>query len=384
MITSLLRYALDSKTVDVALVVEAREGYRFDSVLSIVKESSEIKEPIGAFHCATPNIAKFIKNYLDGARDLKVAVVVKPCDARAIIELAKRNQINLENVLMIGVNCTGTFSPTAFEKILREEFGVDPSSVVYEDIEGDSLIIELENGEQRELNLRELEERGLGRRENCRRCDVKIPRMADLAVGKWGVENDKASLIEVCTSKGAKLLEEAVRANAIVIEKPSEEALRIRDEKVEEAVASARYWQEKALSELSRLSPKERLAHWFRYLDKCVKCFGCRDACPICYCVECYLEPTRGLVPPGEIPPSKLFPLVRLAHVADSCVNCGQCEDVCMADIPLSKLTFILNKQLQEVFHYVPGVSVEEMPPLTVVTDEELLVDLTTALFEKR
>ena len=87
---------------------------------------------------------------------------------------------------------------------------------------------------------------------------------------------------------------------------------------------------------------------------------------------------------PRRDSPSKLFPLVRLAHVADSCVNCGQCEDVCMADIPLSKLTFILNKQLQEVFHYVPGVSVEEMPPLTVVTDEELLVDLTTALFEKR
>jgi formate dehydrogenase subunit beta len=77
----------------------------------------------------------------------------------------------------------------------------------------------------------------------------------------------------------------------------------------------------------------------------------------------------------GEIPPDRMFPITRLAHVADSCVNCGQCQDACPVEIPLSKLYFMLNQELSLMFEYVPGIDVEKRPPLTVVTDEELKID---------
>jgi ferredoxin len=88
------------------------------------------------------------------------------------------------------------------------------------------------------------------------------------------------------------------------------------------------------------------------------------------------LEADRGLVKGGEIPPDRMFPLVRLSHVADSCVNCGQCQNACPMEIPLSKLYLMLNQELSSIFKYISGMNIEEKPPLTVeTTDEELSID---------
>ena len=110
-VTSLLKFALESGRVDAVLTVKARDGNRYDGVPVLITEPEQVIETAGALHCASPNIARFLKEYLDGASNLKIAVAVKPCDAKAIIELTKRTQINLDNLLLIGLNCTGTLPP---------------------------------------------------------------------------------------------------------------------------------------------------------------------------------------------------------------------------------------------------------------------------------
>ncbi len=89
-VTSLLKFALDGKRVDAVVAVAARDGNRYDGLPVAIAESEEVAETAGALHCASPNIARFVKEYLDGASDSKIAVAVKPCDAKAIVELAKR------------------------------------------------------------------------------------------------------------------------------------------------------------------------------------------------------------------------------------------------------------------------------------------------------
>ena len=74
----------------------------------------------------------------------------------------------------------------------------------------------------------------------------------------------------------------------------------------------------------------------------------------------------------GEVPPNAVFPMIRIAHVMDSCLNCGQCQDACPAGIPLTQLIFMLNKELYGIFKYQPGVDVASCPPLRSITDEEL------------
>jgi formate dehydrogenase subunit beta len=120
------------------------------------------------------------------------------------------------------------------------------------------------------------------------------------------------------------------------------------------------------------MSVEERFSYWFNQFGQCIKCYGCRDACPICYCTDCILEAERGFISPGEIPPDVMFPLVRTAHVMDSCVNCGQCQDVCTMDIPISKLIFFLNKKVSDIFKYESGMDVTKLPPLRTITDQEL------------
>jgi len=374
-VTSLLKFALESKQVDAVLAVKARDGNRYDGIPVLIDDPEEVMATAGALHCVSANIARCLKEFLDGAFDLKVAVACKPCDAKAIIELVKRNQINPENVLLIGLNCSGTMRPVVAQRMMEEEFGVDPLDVVSEDIDDNKLKIRLRDGTEKERDLAELEAKGLGRRENCRRCDINIPTMADIACGKWGAEDRKATFIEVCSERGADFIDRAIQGGQIKVEQPSAEALESRRAQDRAATELARQWQERDFAEFQAMGVEERFDYWFGpsgQFSQCIKCFGCRDACPICYCKDCYLEADRGTVPGGEIPPDAMFPMIRTVHVMDSCVNCGQCQDACPMEIPLARLIFMLNRELAQIFKYEPGVDVSARPPLRTVTEEEL------------
>ncbi|TFG26915.1 hypothetical protein EU528_13660 [Candidatus Thorarchaeota archaeon] len=67
--------------------------------------------------------------------------------------------------------------------------------------------------------------------------------------------------------------------------------------------------------------------------------------------------------------------LTRLAHVGDSCVNCGQCQDACPMEFPLSKLFTMVNSRLSEVFDYKSGVDLDQGPPLNTTNVQELSID---------
>ena len=113
---------------------------------------------------------------------MKIGVTVKGCDAMAFYELAKRKQINLDKIIMIGVNCGGSVSPVLARKMIAEKFGVDPDTVHKEEIDKGQFIIEYEGG-HKGISIDELEEAGYGRRTNCRRCKMKCPARQTLPAG---------------------------------------------------------------------------------------------------------------------------------------------------------------------------------------------------------
>jgi formate dehydrogenase subunit beta len=384
-VTSLLKYALESQLVDAVLALKPRNGNRYDGVPVLVTESEELLCTSGSLHFASPNIARFIKEYLDGVPDRRIAVTCKPCDAKSIIELAKREQIHRENLILVGLNCTGTFMPEKARKMIIEEFEVDPEDVVREDIDEGVLKIYLKDGIELARDLYSLELKGYGRRENCRRCDTCIPTMADLACGKWGAGDENKTFIEILSVKGSDLIEGALMNDYITYEEPEQTSINAREKKKEDSIKRALRWQKRDFSQLKQSNPEDRLSYWVRQFNQCIKCFGCRDACPICYCNDCYLEADNGIVAGGEVPPNILFPLTRIAHVMDSCVNCGQCQDACPMEIPISLFTFMLNKEISEVFDYNPGEDIESIPPLrSPATDQELgIKEINLSLLHK-
>lgn len=374
-VTSLLRCALDTGFVDGVVTVKAKDGDKFSGVPVLINDSKELLETIGTLHCTAPNIARFVKEYLSGSLDMKLAIVGKPCDIRAIRELQKRQQISKENVLLIGLNCTGTLFPVNAVNMLKEEFKVDPKEVKDIDIDDGNLKVILEDGRVETRSLDTLEKKGYGRRENCRRCIYNIPTYADIACGKWGTKSESETFVEVCSDKGSTLIERAMGKSYIKVKKADTASINERKGRDSTEVERALKWREHDYKPLDDMSLAERYDYWSDQFSNCIKCYGCRDACPICYCESCLLEAERDYLQSGEVPPNIQFHLTRLAHVADSCVGCGQCSDACPMDIPLARLFSYANLKLNDIFSYSPGVDIDQGPPLFTAYDEEMHID---------
>ena len=94
---------------------------------------------------------------------------------------------------------------------------------------------------------------------------------------------------------------------------------------------------------------------WREHLQRCIKCYGCRNACPACICPECRLE-DPAFVPTLTLPPSPLvWHICRALHVADNCVSCGACQDACPAGIPLLAIHHALADHLRANAAYQAG-----------------------------
>jgi len=114
--------------------------------------------------------------------------------------------------------------------------------------------------------------------------------------------------------------------------------------------------------EIEAFDPHNRLSRWMYEFQKCIKCYGCRNICPVCFCQECSLE-HGDLVGAGALPPEvPIFHLVRAAHMAGRCIDCGLCEDACPVDIPLRLLYGKVNEIVVNLFDYHTGAGADQSP----------------------
>ena len=111
-------------------------------------------------------------------------------------------------------------------------------------------------------------------------------------------------------------------------------------------------------------SLEDRLEKWTSEFSKCIKCYGCRNACPICVCVPCKLEDDLW-VKRGEIPADRVsYHLIRAFHLSDSCVGCGGCMDACPVHIPLMLLQVSMREALKEAYGYETGLDPARVSPV--------------------
>ena len=145
-VTTIMKHLLESNVVDG--IVAVKEGFDlYDVVPCLITDPEEVIKTAGSIHCGTVNLASFIYKYLDGCRDMKIAVTCKPCDAMSIRELMKKGKIIEDNVIMIGVNCGGTLPPVPTMQMIRDVYELDPSDVIKEEIaKGVPLSEPLKNG----------------------------------------------------------------------------------------------------------------------------------------------------------------------------------------------------------------------------------------------
>lgn len=356
-VTSIFKYLLDEGIVDGVLAISPGDDI-YDGIPTFVTNSEDLINTAGSYHCAPTMFGDLIQKYLF---DKKIAVAVKPCDTRSIDELIKRHKINPDNIYMVGLNCGGTVSPITGRKMIDLFYEIDPDDVVSEEIDKGQFIVELKDGSEKGVKIHDLEQEGYGRRSNCQRCDVKIPRKANIACGNWGAE-EGWTFIEINDEKGNELIEGAKKAGILETKNPSEKAIEARL-KVEGIM------KKMAKKAQDGMYPKvNEMEEWKR----CIRCYACRDVCPICWCHE-NCEINKSYFDESQIPPKPIaFQGIRLSHMSFSCVDCGQCDDVCPMDIPVSLIFDKLQKKYSDRTGYVAGVSDDVKPPLYSPAKEEL------------
>ncbi len=280
----LLSSLLKEKVVDKILGAETKVNAKtkLEDRFTVVPKGVEKAEDITGFplsniiaygYARTDSASKYLHKSLDGAKNSKIGIIARPCDTRAIVELIKIRQINLDNLFIVAIEDKGMI-PKAGREIKKMK-DVDPTKIVKEKIGDTGLIVKMEDGKTMELDLTISE--------NCLRCVRKLPVIADLSVTDLGIPIDSDEIIlRVYSDKGNDALEKSgiskkgVSGDAHV-------------KKYNEIIEKAKAKRAKDLEEWANTPQTEKIAQ----LQKCTMCNMCIRGCPVCYCVDCILMKKR-------------------------------------------------------------------------------------------
>ncbi|MHB1000558.1 MAG: Coenzyme F420 hydrogenase/dehydrogenase, beta subunit C-terminal domain [Armatimonadota bacterium] len=233
----------------------------------------------------------------------KTAVVVKPCDGKSVVELIKEHQIKREDVIVISVPCPGVINYDCLN-------GINPADI--NEISWNDGGISVKTSTDETSFTKEQFLTG-----KCRSCKLTEAPVADIKLGESPVR-----------------------------------------EPLNSPFAS--------LEKFESMSPAERRAFWAKQFEKCIRCYGCRQVCPACYCKECFVDKN------GQTWASKatnteanwFYHMGRAMHMAGRCIGCGECERACPMNIPIVQIYKKLHKDVAEMFDAAPGMDPDAAPIL--------------------
>jgi len=121
-----------------------------------------------------------------------------------------------------------------------------------------------------------------------------------------------------------------------------------------------------ALEPILAMSAEERLSYWTAQFDRCVKCYACRQACPMCYCERCLADKNRpqAIATSAHRMGNFAWHISRAMHLAGRCVGCDECARACPAGIDLRLLNLAVARVAEREFGYRAGMDRDAEPPV--------------------
>ena len=161
----------------------------------------------------------------------------------------------------------------------------------------------------------------------------------------------------------------AAKCAACAVHKP-----RFADETIGDVPESQSEGERNAdLDQFLRKTPAERAAFWMEELARCVKCYACREVCPMCYCNRCIVDKNRPTVidTSATLKGNFAWHITRAFHQAGRCIGCDECTRVCPAGINLRLLNQTLARAAEEHFHYRAGMDPDTPPVIGAYSPED-------------
>jgi coenzyme F420-reducing hydrogenase delta subunit/ferredoxin len=126
------------------------------------------------------------------------------------------------------------------------------------------------------------------------------------------------------------------------------------------------------VDQLDAMTPAERMEFWLGEFDRCIRCYACRQACPLCDCPICLFERDDSLwVGLGiGVDEKRTFHLGRAYHMAGRCIGCNECNRACPMDIPIRLLNQKMAIEIEKAFGHRAGMTVAPSPIVTVISGE--------------
>jgi formate dehydrogenase subunit beta len=306
----------------------------------------------------TLNAAKLVSRLTHKPMGKKIAVVLRPCEIRALIELVKLKQASTEDLFIIGTDCPGAYT----NKDLAQVMASGPEDLTQRFCEN-----ALAGKEPPIKGGPELSSA-------CRACEKPVPENADLLIGLFGEDIKKQLLLSALTENGTILLEKLSYPESAP---PSE-----RENIIAEVITARIAFRDQMFGAVHEATNTlEKLSDYF---NGCINCYNCRVACPVCYCRECvfntdvfdhdpfqYLQWARRKGSVKMPTDTSFYHITRLTHISLTCVGCGQCANACPNDIPVMDLFKYIAAKTQAAFEYEAGQDIKQPPPLSVFKEEE-------------
>ena len=118
-IRSVLRDLLSTRLAD-AIMVAARTPYSALPMPALCSDPDKLEAADPLAPVAPFNAARQAASLLRRDAGRRVAVVLRPCELRALVELAKLRQCTLENSFLIGFDCLGRMENSVYLETLKE------------------------------------------------------------------------------------------------------------------------------------------------------------------------------------------------------------------------------------------------------------------------
>lgn len=300
-----LKAAIKTKLPELDCVIGWRQGYDAAHAAPLFMRAPEDVDALIWGPFSTPNPVTYLPSY----KGKKVGVVVKGCDSRSIVELLQENLLNPDDVTIFGMPCQGTLDMARIDAALGDYQKID--GVAYE---GDAVIITADGREHRFP----LSEYAQGK---CRICLTPAAVQADVRIG-----------------------------TPVPPLKPSHAAT------------------PPELALLDSLSLPERLSFWRGHMERCLRCYACRNACPMCVCRDFCIAESRDphwMTQEDSVREKLFFQTVHALHLAGRCTGCGECQRACPVGIPILALRQQIARAVADLFEgYAAGMQADVTPPL--------------------